>query len=139
MARDIGKELASCAHLTNLRRIEVGIFSLNKAFGSELLPEFLSDDATKKDYGNDIRSYALTFSKALCESLTFLSLELKGTYKMSFLQGKNIADCWFSDVQAKKERLVAEIKAFVFCEGEFVGMVEFVDGKYKYKGCFLNV
>ncbi len=136
LARDIGKELSSCAHLRALRRVVVGNFSLEKAFGYELLPHFLSDDVSKEEYEGNIEDYLLTFSIEVCRSLNLFYLNLKEEFKTSFLQGKKIRDFWFYDLSEKKINLLKEGQAFVFCESKILGAIKVLDGIYRYRFVF---
>lgn len=50
LARDIGKELGSGAHLTSLRRTKVGSFSMESAIKTDEMEDFIHSELAKEGY-----------------------------------------------------------------------------------------
>jgi len=143
LARDIGKTCNSCAYLVALRRLSVGAFSLENAFGFELLPDFGVEKTLKHsftDYDkNNIDDYKLSFTKKLCSDLGFVYLDIKSDFKKSFVCGKDIKESWFFDFDEKKDELKNGV-IFVFDFDFLLGVIEEVVHdrvRYKYR-CVLK-
>ncbi len=160
LARDIGVSSGSVAHLKALRRLSVACFSLQNAFRSSSLPQFLSEEendaggrlsslpassfatlqekATIREEMSDIFTYAKTFSPSLCEALHLPVLEIKKDFVKSFMQGKEIKETWFCDhtpynKEEKRKDMLKQGVGFVFCEGETLGAISVQSSRYKYK------
>ena len=141
-ARDIGKMSNSCAYLVALRRLSVGVFSLENALGSELLPKFNNGfkKITQQNfecYERNIDNYKMSFTKKLCNDLGFVYLEIKPDFKKSFLCGKNIKTTWFSDFDEKKDFVLKNDDFFVFSFDSLLGVITREENSYKYR-CVLK-
>lgn len=136
LARDIAKAVGSASHLKALRRLCIGPFKLEDAFGAESLPPFLSEDNKNIEYLSEIGGYLKSFSKELCNSLELFILEIKEGFVAHFLHGKNIKDEWFYNMEEKRGKVLQNKIACVFYHDKVLGIIEVQNKNYKYKAVF---
>lgn len=142
LARDIGRASNSCAYLVALRRLSIGHFNLESAFGFELLPSFNSmvkcnQKPNFMSYEKNIDDYKMSFTKKLCNDLGFVHLDIKPDFTNSFLCGKDIKTTWFCDFDEKKEDILKNDEIFVFDFDFLLGVIKKDGERYKYR-CVLK-
>ncbi|MGP1438174.1 MAG: tRNA pseudouridine(55) synthase TruB [Treponema sp.] len=142
LARDIGKASNSCAYLVALRRLAVGCFNVENAFGFDLLPSFgKTIEKTLQpsyiNYEKNIDNYKVRFDKKLCNDLDFAFLEIRQDFRKSFLCGKEIKMDWFSDFDEKKDELLKSGVAFVFDFDSLLGVITYNKEGFRYR-CVLK-
>ncbi len=154
LARDIGAECKSAAHLAGLRRTQVGDFMLEDAAGFDALKTFTIESALENaerlklcagnfekrgdgkkradlgDLISDIQEKALPMTENLAASCGFGCVLLRQTAENSFKNGAKLSGKMFS---SPLERTKAGYTA-VFTETKnFAGLIETApDGKLKY-------
>jgi tRNA pseudouridine55 synthase len=158
LARDIGADCGSAAHLAGLRRLSVGSFKLENAAGAELLEPFTISDVYKtiaaekmqaaEESGKgvahhvtyipseaelalqqEVRSKLLHMTESLAEECGFGVLHLAGGKEKDFSNGKLPGNDFFTDLAAGGEGQTA-----VFSQtGRFAGMIlRQPGGKFSY-------
>ena len=158
LARDIGKDCGSAAHLAGLRRLSVGSFKLEDAAGAELLEPFTigsvyktieaerlhaAEDSGKKEehHGKyvpgaeelalqqDVRMKLRCMTESLAVECGFGVLHLVNGKEKEFSNGKLPGSVFFSE----KVPEGTEQSAVFTKNGRFSGMIlRQPDGKYSY-------
>lgn len=134
LGRDIAFSLSTVGYIRALRRLSIGAFNLENAFGFTSLPPFLSSELEiAEKYRENLDGYAHPLSKKICASLGLLILEIKEDFVRCFLQGKEIKSRWFYNIDEKKDILVNTKTAFVFFLEEALGIIDFSNGFFRYR------
>ena len=134
LARDIAFSLGTLGYVRALRRLSIGAFNLENAFGFSSLPPFLSSELkVVGEYKDALKDYAQPLSKRLCASLGLFILEIKEDFVQCFLQGKEIKRKWFFNTEDENNCLLDASTAFVFFLEEALGVIEFNNKVFRYK------
>ena len=145
LARDMAALFGSVAHLSALRRIEVGPFTLDDAACSSLLDDFTIENAIAKenlmrqdglspqkdgeDVFADIRNHFLLFTPRLAFSCGLRAECIKAEWEKSYLNGRPLSAKMFSplpmdaDTEDDFKTCESPDERAVFYEGgQFAGM-----------------
>lgn len=145
LARDMAALFGSVAHLSALRRTEVGPFTLDDAACFSLLGDFTIDSAIAKeklmrqgglipqkdgeDIFSDIRNHFLTFSPSLAFSCGLRAECIKAEWEKAYLNGRPLSAKMFTplpmdaDSEADFKTCESQDERAVFYEnGLFAGM-----------------
>lgn len=133
LARDIAQACGSSAHLRSLRRTLSGPFILDKAAGCSLLPVFASERSFVYGVGpkppqaseTEIRNSILLFTPQMADSVHLSVVYLAREYLERFTKGQTLQPSWFSGYGHDGHTAV-------FCDDDFVGMIDRTDGNLSY-------
>ncbi len=140
LARDIGLDCNSSAHLVGLRRYSVGNFRLENAAGYSLLNEFTIDNVLKEnmnpedlkqkdeDIKLEIKEKILNFNEKTSNDCNFSNLIITSDYINDFKNGKKILNSWFE--KANNNECIYSVFSV---EKIFLGLIEYKEKKYFYK------
>lgn len=155
LARDMAALFGSVAHLSALRRIEVGPFTLDDAACSSLLDDFTIENAIAKenlmrqdglspqkdgeDVFADIRNHFLLFTPRLAFSCGLRAECIKAEWEKSYLNGRPLSAKMFSplpmdaDTEDDFKTCESPDERAVFYEGgQFAGMTRIGKARPEY-------
>ncbi|MGF7107799.1 tRNA pseudouridine(55) synthase TruB [Treponema pedis] len=150
LVRDLAAFMKTCGYVKALRRTEVGPFTLEKAAGFTLLPDFSQLPKTweiksengdcKKNYSEqkelsaeEIKNKILNFTPDIAEKLNLKSLFISEKYLNDFHCGKKIKIDWFTSLQKEHVLLFPSEKAAVFFNGLYTGLISMTENGFKYE------
>lgn len=152
LARDIGENCGSAAHLAGLRRLSVGSFRLEDAAGAALLapftiesvyeqiqsvvPEKTADkyipDEIELSLQNEVRAKLRPMTESLAAECGFGILHLRNGFEREFRNGRTLKKNMFAEEPAGED---SGLQTAVFSSDgkEFLGMIAAGnDGRYSY-------
>lgn len=158
LARDMAEYVESCAHLSALRRTQVGPFNLSDAACYSYLPEFTIENgilndkrfAGDKDRAEkikdsdekllDIKNHFLAFTPELAHTCGLKADILKKEHEKSYLNGRPLNGKMFtriefsdSETEINADNLGQSDEIAVFYhDGMFAGMIKLLDRKLTY-------
>lgn len=133
LARDIAQAAGSCAHLSALRRTNIGPFTLDSAAGANLLTSFASippkmfgiGDKPPQVPSDEIIGSVLTFTPEISSQVGLFPVEIEKTKVKFFLTGGILDSKWFSGKYLEKNS--------VFSGNTFLGVVKNLETKPIYE------
>ena len=139
LARDIARSLGSVAHLSALRRTRVGPFTLDEAYGAELLEPFselgLLNDETVPTGSSDtgaVESLLRTFTPNLARSVGLTPITIHAERYADFSHGIPLEASWFMLRQDPCVNVEDGNPHPVFHRDMLIGMVRKVDDRLRY-------
>lgn len=139
LARDIGIDCDSSAHLVGLRRYSVGNFRIEDAVGYSLLKEFTienmlnntnCDNLRESDLNiqAEIKEKIMNFNKNISLECNFENLIISDEYVDDFKNGKKILHKWFNEISETDKTYS------IFTSMEmFIGLIEYKNNTFTYK------
>ncbi len=142
LARDMAKALGTVAHLSALRRTQVGPFSLDDAACYSLLEDFTIENALKKDFSlqqkdtdsdvfKDIRNHFLSFTPSLSFRCGLQAEILNAEHEKSYMNGRPLAQSMFSPVGNVSDSIMQDFddnkspaeRSVFYKNGQFAGVI----------------
>ena len=150
LARDMAEFLGSCAHLSALRRTQVGPFSLEEAACYSLLPAFTIENGILNDKRfasgtnkgdkekdsaeklQDIKNHFLVFTPELANRCGLKADSLKKEHEKSYLNGRPLSGKMFTRIEFPETDGESDEIAVFYADGTFAGMIRLADRKLSY-------
>ncbi|MCR5762276.1 MAG: tRNA pseudouridine(55) synthase TruB [Treponema sp.] len=150
LARDMAEWLGSCAHLSALRRTQVGPFVLSEAACASFLPEFTIENGILNDRKfssgknsnekikdsddklQDIKKHFLVFTPELANRCGLKADYIKREYEKSYLNGRPLLGKMFSRIDFPEADAQSDEISVFYEDGRFAGMIRLVDRRLSY-------
>ncbi len=138
LARDIARACNTVAHLTALRRVRVGPFSLDSSVGFDMIGDFSgyeegTEGSQRAEIAHDSFERSLKpFDESVARSIGLLPVILHADKVRAFCNGQDLDERWFKESPFTDDVRREDLSRPVYSHGNFLGMVRSSYGRLSY-------